>query len=117
MSGSNRYRLTQQPATSARYCHQLIGVDRQHHTRRRQRLRNIPFCAPTHHPKYLPPTGGANPRYRPAPACQGIAPRRAGTSLYPHIEELFLAKQVKACTGLPRNNSSASWYKLVAARQ
>ncbi|PLW06016.1 hypothetical protein PCANC_26517 [Puccinia coronata f. sp. avenae] len=56
-------------------------------------------------------------RPRPAPACQGIAPRRAGTSSYPHGEELFLAEQVKACTGLPRNNSSASWYKLVAARR
>ncbi|PLW05165.1 hypothetical protein PCANC_28952, partial [Puccinia coronata f. sp. avenae] len=71
MSGSNRYRLTQQPATSARYCHQL-GVDRQHHTRRRQRLRNIPFCAPTHHPKYLPPTGGATPRFSP----QGVGASR-----------------------------------------
>jgi hypothetical protein len=37
--------------------------------------------------------------------------------LYPLGEELFLAEQVKACTGFPVNNSLASWYKLVPVRR
>jgi hypothetical protein len=47
-------------------------------------------------------------RYWLAPACQGIAPCWAGTSLYPRGKELFLAKQLKAFNSLPRNNSLAS---------
>ncbi|PLW53079.1 hypothetical protein PCANC_05791 [Puccinia coronata f. sp. avenae] len=76
----------------------------------------------------LPRRYSSESRYRCAPACQGIAPRRAGTSLYPHGEELFLAEQqlfdelslgeqVPACTCSPTNSFSAGWYNLVPARQ
>ncbi|PLW27629.1 hypothetical protein PCASD_21161 [Puccinia coronata f. sp. avenae] len=43
------------------------------------------------------------------PAC------RAGTSLHQPAEGLFLSEQVQAGTCLARDNSLASWYKLVPA--
>ncbi|PLW54648.1 hypothetical protein PCANC_05373 [Puccinia coronata f. sp. avenae] len=42
--------------------------------------------------------------------------RTGGEGLYQPNKELFLGKQVQAGTCLPRNNASASWYKLVPDR-
>jgi hypothetical protein len=43
--------------------------------------------------------------------------RRTRPAVYQPAEELFLGEQVQAVICLPRDNSLASWYKLVQARQ
>ncbi|PLW18135.1 hypothetical protein PCANC_12690 [Puccinia coronata f. sp. avenae] len=65
----------------------------------------------------LPRGDVAAPGQRLVPARRGITPCQAGTRLYQLAEKLFVGEQVQAGTCSPRDNSLASWYTLVPARQ